>query len=80
LLPFDITGQVPDSFASCESQVYYDPSTQEIEVCHGDQNVTHTGIPMPLPLTQYSFAPAILAAELFLTNIMMLSVLIAVFK
>lgn len=76
---FEITGQVPDSFTSCESQVFYDPSTQEIAVYHDDAG-NHAGIHLPLTMTQESFAPAILDAEVLLTNVMMLSVLIAVFK
>jgi len=34
---------------------------------------------VPLHDTMYSFAPAIMMAELMLTNVMMLSVLIAIF-
>jgi len=43
-------------------------------------DLNNNGTNIPLDPTKYSFAPALLMAELMLTNVMMLSVLIAIFR
>jgi len=56
------------------SQSYLCNSTKTY---HIHENSTET---IPLRETMYGFAPALLMAELMLTNVMMLSVLIAIFR
>jgi len=68
-----------------EHCVYYDPGITESSggyLCNSSKSYRMNGdnVAVPLHETMYSFAPAIMMAELMLTNVMMLSVLIAIFR